>query len=280
MARGINKVILLGNLAADPEYRVLQNGTSGMTTCSIATNETYKDQQGQYQERTEWHRLVFWGKLAEVARDYLRKGVLIYVEGKLRTRSYDDKQNIKHYVTEIQVTDLQLLSSRTQNQMGQNGQYQNNGYSNQVGMNNQYSNNYPPQGNMNNAYAPNNYQQSQNFSNANNGYIANNQQVMNGYSNQNNNFGNNNAYGVAPQSNPQFSPVGSYQGGYNNATSENLKPATENVASESYQNSYANSEASSSLDTLTATSTPSNPVPKEPDMNNKPFATSEDDLPF
>lgn len=117
MSRGINKAILVGNLAAEPEYRVLNNGENCVATVSLATNESFKDQQGNVQERTEWHRLVFWGKLAEIAHQYLHKGSQIYVEGKIRTRSYDDQQTgDRKYVTEIQVLDLQMLGSKPQGQ--------------------------------------------------------------------------------------------------------------------------------------------------------------------
>lgn len=116
MSRGINKAILVGNLAAEPEYRVLNNGENCVSTVSLATNESFKDQQGNVQERTEWHRLVFWGKLAEIAHQYLHKGSQIYVEGKIRTRSYDDQSGERRYVTEIQVLDLQMLGSKPQGQ--------------------------------------------------------------------------------------------------------------------------------------------------------------------
>lgn len=117
MSRGINKAILVGNLAAEPDYRVLNNGENCVATVSLATNESFKDQQGNVQERTEWHRLVFWGKLAEIAHQYLQKGSQIYVEGKIRTRSYDDQQTgDRKYVTEIQVLDLQMLGSKPQGQ--------------------------------------------------------------------------------------------------------------------------------------------------------------------
>lgn len=116
MSRGINKAILVGNLAAEPDYRVLNNGENCVATVSLATNESFKDQQGNVQERTEWHRLVFWGKLAEIAHQYLQKGSQIYVEGKIRTRSYDDQSGERRYVTEIQVLDLQMLGSKPQGQ--------------------------------------------------------------------------------------------------------------------------------------------------------------------
>ena len=116
MARGVNKVILVGNLAAEPEYRVLNNGENCVATVNLATNESFKDQQGNIQERTEWHRLVFWGKLADIAHQYLTKGSQIYVEGKIRTRSYDDQSGERRYVTEIQVLDMQMLGSKPQGQ--------------------------------------------------------------------------------------------------------------------------------------------------------------------
>lgn len=116
MARGVNKVILVGNLAAEPEYRVLSNGENCVATVNLATNESFKDQQGNVQERTEWHRLVFWGKLADIAHQYLTKGSQIYVEGKIRTRSYDDQSGERRYVTEIQVLDMQMLGSKPQGQ--------------------------------------------------------------------------------------------------------------------------------------------------------------------
>ena len=125
MSRGINKAILVGNLAADPEYRVLNNGENCVATVNLATNESFKDQQGNVQDRTEWHRLVFWGRLAEIAHQYLTKGAQVYVEGKIRTRSYDDQQTgEKKYITEIQVLDLQMLGSKPQgqNQSQQNSQ--------------------------------------------------------------------------------------------------------------------------------------------------------------
>lgn len=130
MARGINKVILLGNLASDPEFRMLPSGNQGVATVSLATNESYRDQQGTMKDRVEWHRLVFWGRLAEIARDYLRKGTMVYVEGKIRTRSYDDQQGIKRYVTEIQVAEMQMLSSKQSGTSEQTSSDQFNRYNN------------------------------------------------------------------------------------------------------------------------------------------------------
>lgn len=116
MARGINKAILVGNLADVPEFKILNNGQTAVATVSLATSEQFKDQQGNVQERTEWHRLVFWGKTAEIAHQYLQKGSQIYVEGKIRTRSYDDQSGQKRYVTEIQVMEMQMLGSKSQGQ--------------------------------------------------------------------------------------------------------------------------------------------------------------------
>lgn len=110
MARGINKVILVGNLGADPEVR---HTTSGgiVTTIRIATSKTWRDKQGQMQERTEWHRCKFFGKLAEIAGDYLRKGSQVYVEGSLHTDAYTDRDGVERYSTDIIVAEMQMLGS-------------------------------------------------------------------------------------------------------------------------------------------------------------------------
>lgn len=111
MARGINKVILVGNLGADPDTRYSASG-SAVTRISIATSERWKDKQtGEQQERTEWHRVVFFGRLAEIAAEYLRKGSQVYVEGSLRTSSYE-KEGQKHYSTDIIGNEMQMLGSR------------------------------------------------------------------------------------------------------------------------------------------------------------------------
>ena len=114
MARGINKVILIGNLGADPEVRFMPSG-GAVANVRVATNETWKDRQsGEQQERTEWHRVVFFGKLAEIAGQYLRKGSKVYIEGRLQTREWE-KDGIKRYTTEIVVDiggQMQMLDSR------------------------------------------------------------------------------------------------------------------------------------------------------------------------
>lgn len=112
MARGINKVILIGNIGADPDARVLPSGAA-VTTLSIATSEAWKDKQtGEKQERTEWHRVVCFNRLGEIASEYVRKGSRIYIEGSLRTRKWQDAQGQDRYTTEIIANDLQFLDSK------------------------------------------------------------------------------------------------------------------------------------------------------------------------
>ena len=112
MARGINKVILVGNLGADPETRYSSSG-SAITSIRIATSESWRDKQsGEQQERTEWHRVKFFGKLAEIAGEYLRKGSQVYVEGSLRTDKYTDKDGIERYSTDIVANEMQMLGGR------------------------------------------------------------------------------------------------------------------------------------------------------------------------
>lgn len=109
MARGINKVILVGNLGADPEVRYTAGGTA-IASLSIATSEQWTDKQsGQKQERTEWHRVKLFGRLAEIAGEYLKKGRQVYVEGSLRTDKYTDKQGVERYSTDIIASELQML---------------------------------------------------------------------------------------------------------------------------------------------------------------------------
>jgi single-strand DNA-binding protein len=112
MAKSVNKVILIGNLGKDPEVKYTPSGTA-VAKVSVATNERYKDKAGQWQDRTEWHNVVLWQRLAEIAGEYLKKGGKVYIEGRLQTRSWDDKQtNQKKYMTEIVASDLVLLSGR------------------------------------------------------------------------------------------------------------------------------------------------------------------------
>ena len=108
----VNKVILVGNLGQDPELRYTPNGAA-VTTISLATNETWKDDKGNRQERTEWHRVVLWRKQAEFAGEYLKKGSKVYVEGRLQTRSWDDKDGVKRYMTEVIGDTLTILDSKS-----------------------------------------------------------------------------------------------------------------------------------------------------------------------
>ena len=109
--KGVNKVILVGNLGNDPEVRYMPNGNA-VANLSLATSESWKDQQGQVQERTEWHRLTMYRRLAEIAGEYLKKGSQIYVEGKLQTRKWQDQQGQDKYTTEIIVDQMQMLGGR------------------------------------------------------------------------------------------------------------------------------------------------------------------------
>jgi len=112
MARGINKVILVGNLGADPETRAMPSGTT-VANLRIATSESWRDKQsGEQQERTEWHRVVLFGRLGEIAAEYLKKGSQVYIEGSLRTRKWQDKQGQERYSTEIVGNDMQMLGGR------------------------------------------------------------------------------------------------------------------------------------------------------------------------
>lgn len=114
-SRGINKVIIVGNLGQDPEVRYTPAGAA-ITNISVATSETWKDKQtGQPQERTEWHRVVFFNRLAEIAGEYLRKGSKVYLEGSLRTRKWQDQQGQDRYTTEIVGAEMQMLDSRGSN---------------------------------------------------------------------------------------------------------------------------------------------------------------------
>jgi single-strand DNA-binding protein len=112
MARGINKVILVGNLGADPETRYMPSG-SAVTNLSIATSESWKDKQtGEQKDRTEWHKVAMFNRLAEIAAEYLRKGSQVYIEGKLRTRKWQDKSGQDRWTTEIIADEMQMLGGR------------------------------------------------------------------------------------------------------------------------------------------------------------------------
>jgi single-strand DNA-binding protein len=118
MARGINKVILIGNVGGDPDVRYLPNGNA-VTTLSIATSESWKDKTtGEKQDRTEWHRVVCFNRLGEIAGEYVRKGSKLYIEGSLRTRKWQDQQGQDRYTTEIVANDIQMLDGKGGNAGG------------------------------------------------------------------------------------------------------------------------------------------------------------------
>lgn len=123
MARGVNKVLIIGNLGQDPEVKYMPNGNA-VTNVTVATSESWKDKEtGQQKDRTEWHRVVFFGKLAEIAGQYLHKGSKVYVEGALRTRKWQDQSGADRYSTEIVVDmkgEMQMLDSKGDNQAGGN----------------------------------------------------------------------------------------------------------------------------------------------------------------
>ena len=123
MSRGINKVILLGRLGNDPEVKYTANG-SAVTNISVATSEQWKDKQtGEMQTKTEWSRVVFFGKLAEIAGQYLKKGSQVYVEGSLRTNKYTDKNGIERYSTDIHATEMQMVGGRESDSFDQRASF-------------------------------------------------------------------------------------------------------------------------------------------------------------
>lgn len=123
----VNKVILIGNLGKDPETRYMSSGDA-VTNISLATTEVWKDRNGEKQEKTEWHRVTFYRKLAEIAGEYLKKGRSVYVEGKLETRKWTDKNGMERYTTEIIATDMKMLGGKSESsqssQSNQSRQYE------------------------------------------------------------------------------------------------------------------------------------------------------------
>ncbi len=108
----VNKAILIGNLGADPELKYTPSGAA-VANFNIATTEKWKDKDGQMQESTQWHRIVLWRRQAEIAKEYLKKGSQVYIEGRIETRSYEDKDGVKRYITEISGQRMQFLGSRS-----------------------------------------------------------------------------------------------------------------------------------------------------------------------
>ena len=115
----LNKVILIGNLGQDPEARFTPQGTA-VTNLSVATNESWKDQSGEMQDRTEWHRIVMYGRMAETASEYMKKGQMVYVEGRLHTREWEDQNQIKRKTTEIRCDNFTMLGRRSDAPQGTN----------------------------------------------------------------------------------------------------------------------------------------------------------------
>lgn len=153
MARGINKVILIGNLGQDPEVRFTPSGTA-VANLNLATTDTWMDRQsGQRQERTEWHRVVMFNKTAEIAQQYLKKGSKVYIEGRLQTRKWQDQNGQDRYSTEIVANDMQMLDGRSGDYQG-GGAPQNN-YSQNAAQN--APQNAPAQHNQGGAQGANNY---------------------------------------------------------------------------------------------------------------------------
>jgi len=147
-SRGVNKVILVGNLGKDPEVRYMPNGNA-VANFTVATSESWKDQQGQPQERTEWHNIVMYRRLAEIAGEYLKKGSKVYIEGKLQTSKWQDQSTGQdRYKTEINANEMQMLDSR-----GQGGGQQG-GYGQQQGQQQQNQYNAPQQQAPQQGYAP------------------------------------------------------------------------------------------------------------------------------
>jgi len=151
-SRGINKVIIVGNLGQDPEVRFMPNGTA-VANFTVATGETWKDKQtGEQKEKTEWHRIVIYQRLAEIAGEYLKKGSKVYLEGRLHTRKWQNQQGQDQYTTEIIVSDMQMLDSRPQGQAApQQGGYQQNAPAQQQGS---YQKPAPQAQYQNQGYAP------------------------------------------------------------------------------------------------------------------------------
>ena len=115
----LNKVILIGNLGQDPEARFTPQGTA-VANLSVATNESWKDQSGEMQDRTEWHRIVMYGRMAETASEYMKKGQMVYVEGRLHTREWEDQNQIKRKTTEIRCDNFTMLGRRSDSPQGTN----------------------------------------------------------------------------------------------------------------------------------------------------------------
>lgn len=138
-SKGVNKAVILGNVGNDPELRYMSNGKA-VANFTVATSEQWKDQQGQKQERTEWHRMVAYDKLAEIIGQYVKKGSKLYLEGKLQTRKWQDQQGQDRYTTEIIVSEMQMLDGKPQQGGQQSPQGQQQQQRQQAPQNNGYAN--------------------------------------------------------------------------------------------------------------------------------------------
>jgi single-strand DNA-binding protein len=118
----LNKAILIGNLGADPETRFMQDGTC-VCNLRMATTEKFKNRNGEQQEKTEWHRVVLWGRLGEIANQYLKKGARVYIEGKIETRKWQNKEGVDQYTTEIRANEMKMLGGNTQGGGGGGGDF-------------------------------------------------------------------------------------------------------------------------------------------------------------
>ena len=148
--RGVNKVIIIGHLGADPDSKQFNNG-GGVTNISVATSEQWTDKQsGEKKESTEWHRIALFNRLGEIAAQYLRKGSKVYIEGSLRTRKYQDQSGQDRYITEIRAEQMQMLDAQTNQQNNQGGGYNQNGGFNQGGQQNNQNSGFNQGGQQNN----------------------------------------------------------------------------------------------------------------------------------
>lgn len=164
--KGYNQVIIAGNLGTDPQCNTLQNGTA-VATISVGTNESYKDANGQVQERVEWHRVVFWSKLADIVRQYLRKGSAVLVSGKLRSRKYTDQNGAERTITEIIANDLVMLPSGNNQTGGYNQPQQQNSWQNQQPQQNNWNQQNQQQNNWQQQQPNNQYNNRGNWQNNN-----------------------------------------------------------------------------------------------------------------
>lgn len=247
----MNKVIIIGRLGNDPEVRQFPNG-GGVTNISVATSERWTDKNtGERRESTEWHRISLFNRLGEIAAQYLRKGSLVYVEGSLHTRKYQDQQGVERYSTEIRASEMRMLSSNNDNG-GQGGYGGNGNYGGQGGYNGGYNNQY--NGGNNGNFGNQNHQQGGYNRNSHNQFNAPSQSSQHDY-----------GYPSAPHNNTNYPQGGMGASGNNTAQ----------VHSFNTPNHTPNAQAS-------APSTPKSGTPPMPEQNaiNPAAGIADDDIPF